>query len=173
MYYETITKYRLKIYLRKVQKLNLLYRIKHNLENQCGLKGVDLSKTKVTNGNSEPFSTPEQFTIRLEKINNRIKEARAFLDTEHKELVAQISRLDKPEWAMVITYKYIEGWKMPEIIAAFFCDQADFEVEKDFKYRKTIERWLASGIKNLQKVSCRPFIEIEKQLVIEDLKNAQ
>lgn len=169
MYYTTITKDRLRTYLDKVQELNFLLQRKHNLEVKNGLKGVDLSKTKVTNGSSKPFSTPEQFTIELERINNEVKKARAFLDTEHKELITQISRLKRWYWRRVIVYKYIEAWKMPEIIAYFFSDEDDYEVEKDLKYRKKIERWLDEGLENLQKVSEKPFIKQTKQLVIEDL----
>lgn len=167
MYYQTITKERLTTYLDKVQELNFLLERKHRLEAKCGLKGVDLSKTKVTNGNSKPFSTPEQFTIELEKINNEIKKSRAFLDTEHKELIIQIGRLKRWYWRRVIVYKYIEAWKMPEIISYFFGDEEDYEIEKDMKYRKKIERWLDEGLENLQKVSEKPFIKQSKQLLIE------
>ena len=169
MYYETITKDRLKTYLDKVQELNFLLQRKHNLEVKCGLKGVDLSKTKVTNGNSKPFSTPEHHAIELERINNEIKRSMAFLDTEHKELTTQIGRLKRWYWRRVLVYKYIEAWKMPEIISYFFSDEEDFEIEKDAKYRKKVERWLDEAIDNLQTVSEKPFIQKERQLVIEDL----
>lgn len=169
MYYETITKDRLKTYLDKVQELNFLLERKHRLEAKCSLKGVDLSKTKVINGNSKPFSIPEQFTIELEKINIEIKKARAFLDSEHKELITQIGRLKKFQWRRAITYKYIEGWKISEIVSYFFGDDEDFEIEKDGKYRKKVERWIDEAIDNLQKVSEKPFIKKERQLIIEDL----
>ena len=169
MYYKTITKERLKTYLDKVQELNFLLQRKHSLEAKCGLKGVDLSKTKVTNGSSHPFSSPEQFTIELERINNEIKKSRAFLDEEHKELIGQIGRLKRWYWRRVIVYKYIEAWKMSEITAYFFGDEEDYEIEKDMKYRKKVERWLDEGIENLQKVSDKPFIKENVQLVIEDL----
>ena len=169
MYYEIITKERLKTYLDKVQELNFLLQRKHNLETKSDLKGVDLSKTKVTNGNSHPFSTPEQNAIELERINNDIKKARAFLDNEHKELIDQISRLKRWYWRRVIVYKYIEGWKMSEIISYFFSDEEDFEVEKESKYRKKIDRWLDEAVENLTKISEKPFIKKERQLVIEDL----
>lgn len=167
MYYITINKERLRTYLDKVQELNFLLQRKHKLEVKSGLKGVDLSKTKVTNGNSHPFSTPEQYTIELERINNEIKKSRAFLDKEHDELVSQIGRLKRWYWRRVLVYKYIEAWKMPEIIAYFFSDEDDFEVEKDSKYRKKVERWLDEAIENLQKISEKPFIKQTKQLVIE------
>ena len=170
MYYETITKDRLKMYLDKVQELNFLLERKHKLEAKSGLKGVDMSKTKVTNGSSKPFSTPEQNAIELEKVNNEIKRSRAFLDSEHKELTVQIGRLKRWYWRRVIVYKYIEAWKMPEIISYFFSDEDDFEIEKDIKYRKKIERWLDEAIENLEKVSSRPFIKKERQLIIEGLK---
>lgn len=166
MYYETITKERLRTYLDKVQELNFLLEKKHRIEAKCGLKGVDLSKTKVTNGNSRTTSIQEQFTIELERINNDIKKSRAFLDTEHKELITQIGRLKRWYWRRVIVYKYIEAWKMPEIISYFFGDETDFEIEKDVKYRKKVERWLDEAIENLQKVSEKPFIRKDKQLVI-------
>lgn len=169
MYHTVITKDRLRTYQDKVEELNFLLEKKRKLEVKSGLKGVDLSKTKVTNGNSHPFSTPEQYTIELEKVNNEIKKVRAFLDAEHNELVTQISRLKRWYWRRVIVYKYIEAWKMPEIIAYFFSDEDDYEVEKDLKYRKKVERWLDEGLENLQKVSDKPFIKQTKQLVIEDL----
>lgn len=169
MYYETITKERLKTYLDKVQELNFLLQRKHNLETKNGLKGVDLSKTKVTNGNSKPFSTPEKHAIELERVNNDIKKARAFLDTEHKELITQIGRLKRWYWRRVIVYKYVEAWKISEIISYFFGDEDDYEVEKEGKYRKKVERWLDEAVENLQKVSEKPFIKQSKQLIIEDL----
>lgn len=169
MYYETITKDRLKTYLDKVQELNFLMQRKHRIELKCGLKGVDLSKTKVINGSSKPFSTPEQFTIELERINNEIKKSRAFLDTEHKELTAQIGRLKRWYWRRVVVYKYLEAWKISEIVSYFFSDEEDFEIEKDLKYRKKIERWLDEAIENLEKISEKPFIKKERQLVIEEL----
>ena len=169
MYHTVITKDRLRTYQDKVEELNFLLEKKRKLEVKGGLKGVDLSKTKITNGNSHPFSTPEQYTIELEEINNEIKKVRAFLDAEHNELVTQIGRLKRWYWRRVIVYKYIEAWKMPEIISYFFSDEEDFEVEKDLKYRKKVERWLDEGLENLQKVSDKPFIKQTKQLVIEDL----
>ena len=167
MYYETITKERLKTYLDKVQELNFIMEKKHRIEAKCGLKGVDLSKIKVINGSSKPFSAPENFTIELEKINKDIKEIRAYLDTEHKELITQIRRLKRWYWRRVIVYKYIEAWKMSEITAYFFGDEEDFEIEKEGKYRKKVERWLDEAVENLQKVSEKPFIKRERQLVIE------
>ena len=169
MYYETITKDRLKTYLDKVQELNFLLEKKHRIEKRSALKAVDLSKVKVMNGSSKPFSMPEQHAIELEKINNEIKKSRAFLDAEHKELTEQISRLKRWYWRRVIVYKYIEAWKMPEIISYFFSDEEDFEVEKDLKYRKKVERWIDEAIENLEKVSEKPFKHKERQLIIEDL----
>jgi hypothetical protein len=58
---------------------------------------------------------------------------------------------------------------MSEITAYFFGDEEDYEIEKDLKYRKKVERWLDEGIENLQKVSDKPFIKENVQLVIEDL----
>ena len=171
MYYEIITKERLKTYLDKVQELNFLLQKKHKLESKHGLKGVDLSKTKVTNGSNKPFSTPEQYSIELEKINIEIKKLRAFLEPEDKELRTQIGRLRKWEWRRVIVYKYIEGWKTSEIISYFFADELDFDIEKDAKYRKRVERWLDEAIDNLQKITEKPFIKKEKQLLIEGVQN--
>lgn len=169
MYYEIITKDRLIKYLDQVQELNFLLQKKHGLESKSDIKGVDLSKTKVINGNSRPFSTPEKNAIELEKVNNEIKRVRAFLDKEHEELTTQITRLRRWYWRRAIVYKYIEAWKMSEIISYFFGDEKDYEVEKDFKYRKRVERWIDEAVDNLQKVTEKPFIKKEKQLVIEDL----
>ena len=168
MYYQIISKERLTTYLDKVQELNFLIQRKHKLEAKHGLKGVDLSRTKVTSG-SKPLSSPEQYVIELERINNEIKKSRAFLDAEHKELTTQIGRLKRWYWRRVLVYKYIEAWKISEIVNYFFCDEEDFEIEKDGKYRKKIERWLDEAVENLQKVSEKPFIKKEKQLVFEDL----
>lgn len=169
MYYEKITKDRLRTYLDKVQELNFLLQRKHSIEAKSGLKGVDFSKTKVINGNSKPTSIQEQYVIELEKINNEIKKSRAFIDTEHKELVMQIGRLSRWYWRRVIVYKYIEAWKLSEIISYFFGDESDFEIEKESKYRKKVERWLDEAIENLTKLSEKPFIKKETQLIIEDL----
>lgn len=169
MYYTTITKERLNTYLDKVQELSFLIQRKHNIETKSGLKGLNLSKIKVTNGSLKPFSTPEKHTIELEHVNNDIKKVRAFLDTEHQELITQIGRLKRWYWRRVIVYKYIEAWKISEIISYFFADEEDYEIEKEGKYRKKVERWLDEAVENLQKVTQKPFIKQTKQLIIEDL----
>lgn len=169
MYCETINKSRLERYLDKVRELDFLLEKKHRLEQKHGLKSVDLSKTRVTNGSSKPFSVQEQNAIELEKVNKEITELKAFVIPEHKELKTQLSRLKKWYWRRVIDFKYLQKMKTSEIVSYFFGDEEDYEIEKDLKYRKKVDRWIDEAITNLEKVSEKPFIKKERQLVIEEL----
>lgn len=182
MYYTTINKERLERYLDSVQELDKLYKQKHGLEKRLGLHSVDLSKTKVTCGSKPAMTEPEQYARNLERINKEITKLKAFITPEHKELVTQIGRLKKHVWRKAITYKYIEGLSISEITQQEFCGYEDYE-ETCFnkspdgkltyiygnKYQKQVERWLESGIENLQIVSEKPFIKVSQQLVIEGL----
>mgnify|MGYP003290009657 CR=1 FL=1 len=171
MIYKTITKERLRTYLDSVRELSFLLEKKHAIERNMSLKGVDYSKSKVINGNPKKTSEAELYAIKLEKINSEIDRIKAFTVPEHNELVTQISRLSRFYWRRVITYKFLEGWKTSEIVSYFFSDEPDFEEEKEFKYKKKIERWLDEAIENLEKTSERPFIQY-RQLIIEESENA-
>lgn len=181
MYYTTIDKNRLERYLDAIQSLDRLYKQKHGLEAKCGLHSVDLSKTKVTTGTKPIMTEPEQYARNLERINKEIDKLKAFITPEHKELVSQIGRLKKHVWRKAITYKYIEGLSISEITIQEFCGYDDFEetcYTKNSKgstvyvygnkYQKQVERWIDAGLENLQKISEKPFIKYNKQLVIED-----
>lgn len=179
MYYTTINKERLERYLDSVQTLDRLYKQKHGLEKRLGLHSVDLSKTKVMSGSKPLMTEPEQYAQNLERINKEIEKLKSFIAPEHKELVEQIGRLKKHVWRKAITYKYIEGLSIADITVQEFCGYDDFEEtcyslntkgEKVFiygnKYQKQVERWIDAGLENLQKISEKPFIKYNKQLLI-------
>lgn len=171
MFYETINKERLDRYLDSVKALDEALRKKHLIEARIGNKGIDYSKTKITHGNGKQTTEPEKFAIDLERINKEIDELKAFTIPEHKILVAQISRLKKHAWRKAITYRYIEGEKISDIVQREFYYEPDFEDEKNGKYKKRVERWLSDAIDELEKVSLKPFIKKERQLVFEGVNN--
>lgn len=179
MYYTTIDKKRLEKYLDSVQALDRLYKQKHGIEKKYGLHSVDLSKTKVTNGSKPVLTEPEQYARNLERINKEIDGLKAFTIAEHKELVTQIGRL-KHVYCKAITYRYIEGLSVPEITQQEFCGYGDYEevcfttnakgntvYVHNNKYQKQVERWIKAGLKDLQKISDKPFIKYNEQLVLE------
>jgi len=182
MYYTTINKDRLERYLDSIQELDKLYKQKHGIEKKYGLHSVDLTKTKVTSGSKPLMTEPEQYAKNLERINKEIEKLKAFITPEHKELVTQIGRLKKHVWRKAIIYKYIEGLSISEITQQEFCGYDDFEetcFDKNAngniiyihgnKYQKQVERWIESGLQELQKISEKPFIKYKQQLIIEDL----
>lgn len=161
MYYERINKTRLMRYRQYVFQLNTLYQRKHELEQSLGLKGYSFADTKVTNGNKKQLSEQEQFVIRLERINKKIQEIEPIVKSERIEFEKQIERIAHLDWRYkeILQSYYIDGIKSKEIVSTIFGDSDS--AWKDFY------RLQKSAIRELQKVSAKPFIEVEQQLVIE------
>lgn len=156
---------RLNVYIDMVREYDfLLDQKKKMLEKINSLKGIDYSKDRVTSGNGSQITQPEMYAIKLEKINNRISELEPKVKAEHEELKTQISRLKKWNFRKVLVLRYLEKWKWNEIIQEFFWQEEDFDEEKDFKYKDKILFWHRQALEQLQKVSDKPFVKIEKQL---------
>ena len=163
--YEPITLERLDNYTEIVKELDHLLRQKENLKSKImSLQSIDYSKIKVTSGNGSKTSTQEHYAILMEKINKKIDQYRAWLPPEHEIIKTQIARVKKWNYRKVLVLRYLEKWKWSEITAEFFEFEPDFEDEKDLKYKDTIMRWNRQALAELEKVSAKPYVKLEKQL---------
>lgn len=163
--YELITLERLDNYTEIVKELDHLLRQKENLKSKImSLQSIDYSKIKVTSGNGSKTSTQEHYAILMEKINKKIDQYRAWLPPEHEIIKTQIARVKKWNYRKVLVLRYLEKWKWSEITAEFFEFEPDFEDEKDLKYKDTIMRWNRQALAELEKVSAKPYVKLEKQL---------
>ena len=165
MYYEKINKERLMRYKQYVAELDALYIRKRELLATLGLQSVDFSKTRVTNGNSHRISEEERNAIRLEKINNKIKQIEPIVKSQRIEFDTQIERIAHLDWRYkeILQSYYIDNISAKEIVIALFGVGADKEPEK----WKQFYRLQKSALRELQKVSSKPFIELQQQLVFE------
>lgn len=165
IYYEKVNKDRLMRYKQYVSELNTLYERKHELLATMGLKSYDFSKTKVMSGNRRKMSEEEQNAIRLEKINKKIGEIEPIVRAGRVEFEAQIERIAHLDWRYkeILQAYYIDDVSAKEIVINLF----GVDAEKDQDKWKQFYRLQKSALRELQKVSTKPFIEIEKQLVIE------
>lgn len=156
--WEAITIERLNNYTEIVKELDFLLKQKQSLIDKIGtLKSVDFSKIKVTSGNGQKLSEQERFAITLEKINKKIDEYKAWLPPEHSIIKAQFSRIKRWEYRKLLVLRYLEKWKWNEIIDEFFSFEADFEEEKELKYKDTVMRWHRQALADLEKISAKPY----------------
>lgn len=163
--YEKITMERLTAYQDMVREYDFLLDKKAKIIKKTNtLQAVDYSKDRVQSGNGQKTTQPEMYAIQLEKINNRISELEPKLKSEHEELKMQIARIKKWNFRKVLVLRYLEKWKWNEIIQEFFWQEDDYDEAKDFKYKDKILFWHRQALEQLQKVSDKPFIKIEKQL---------
>lgn len=164
MYYESINKERLMLHKQLVKKLNWKRQQKAEIIGTLGLKSLDFSKTKVTSG-TKKLSEEERTVIRLEKINNQIRELEAIVIPEQKEIETQLSRIEQKDWRYkeILQGYYIDDIPAKEIIVDIF----GIDANKNPEAWKSYYRLQKTAIRELQKVSDKPFIEIDKQLVIE------
>lgn len=165
--YESVTTTRLEKYQDMVREFDFLIEQKKKMQQKINsLTGIDYSKDRVTAGNSNKITQPEMYAIKLEQINSRISELEPKLRAEHEELKIQISRLKKWNFRKVLVLRYLEKWKWSEIIQEFFWQEDDYDEEKNFKYKDKILLWHRKALEQLQNVSEKPFIKVEKQLTI-------
>ena len=165
--YESVTMTRLAKYQDMVREYDFLLEQKKKMQIKINsLTGIDYSKDRVTAGNSNKITQPEMYAIKLEKINSRIAELEPKLRAEHEELKIQISRLKKWNFRKVLVLRYLEKWKWSEIIQEFFWQEDDFDEEKNLKYKDKILLWHRKALEQLQNISEKPFIKVEKQLTI-------
>ena len=176
-FYEPITVARLNQYTDKVTELDALLDKKQKIQAKLdGLKGVDYSKQKITTGNAQNTSNQEYYAMKLEKVNQEIDKLKykCFgvygLLEEHEVIKTQIARIQggKESWKYrkILVLRYLEKWKWSEIIDEFFGFEDDFEEEKNLKYKDKIFDWNRRALAELEKVSAKPYVKIEKQLVL-------
>lgn len=167
MNYEPITIQRLDDFGAILREYESLKEQKYKLEKQLGLSGVDYSKIKVTTGNSQKLSEQERFTMFLQKINKKMLEYEQWLKPEKEIIVSQIARVKRQEYRKILVLRYIEKWKWSEIIQECFWFEADYEIEKQSKYKDKVLYWNRQALKDLEKISQKPYIKVE-QLVFEN-----
>lgn len=168
--YEPITIERLDNYSEIEKEYNFLLRQKENLIKKIGtLSGVDYSKIKVTSGNGAKISEQEHYVMSLQKINSKIADYESWLKPEKEIIKTQIARIKKWHLRKILVLRYIEKWKWSEIIDEFFGFEDDFEEEKNLKYKDKIFDWNKAALAELEKVSAKPYVKIEKQLVFKEI----
>lgn len=167
MNYEPITIQRLDDFGAVMREYNDLKSQKFKLEKRLGLSGVDYSKIKVTSGNGLKFSEEERFVLALQKINSKMQEYEKWLIPEKEVIVKQIARVKRQEYRKILVLRYIEKWKWSEIIQECFWFEADYEDEKQNKYKDKVLYWNRQALKELEEVSQKPYVKIE-QLVLEE-----
>lgn len=171
MIYQKINKDRLMLHRQNVKKLDCKRKQKHDIINAMGLKSVDFTKPKVTNGNKKPISTQEQLIIRLEKINNEIKELEAIVIPEQQEIEKQIEQVG------------IKDWRFKEILQGYYIDDIPHKeiminifgiLEKDNEnVRSKYYHLVNFAIKALEKVSTKPFLKINEYELEENTQNVK
>lgn len=162
---EPITAQRLDDFGAVMREYNALKLQKFKLEKRLGLSGVDYSKIKVTSGNGLKFSEEERFVLALQKINSKMQEYEKWIIPEKEVIVKQIARVKRQEYRKILVLRYIEKWKWSEIIQECFWFEADYEEEKQGKYKDKILYWNRQALKELEEISKKPYIEV-KQLVL-------
>ena len=166
MLWTVIKKDRLNRHRNLVTKLDFLRKRKFEILNQFGLKAYDYSKIKVMAGNGKRTTDQERAVIALEKINKEIDELAAIVLPEQAEIEKQIVRLDaySNDWrhSDILKRLYVDGESLKDVITTYYGEDTKTN-------RRSIEGLRDTAIKMLEKVSTKPFIEIQ-QTVIEDWK---
>ena len=165
MNYEPITIQRLDDFGAVMREYNDLKDQKWKLEKKLGLSGVDYSKIKVTSGNGQKITEQERFTIALQKINAKLADYESWIKPEKDIIVHQIARVKRREYRKILVLRYIEKWKWSEIIQDCFWYEADYEIEKQSKYKDKVLYWNRQALKELEEVSQKPYVKVE-QLVL-------
>lgn len=163
---EIITKERLKSFY-----TSCLYaqRLEHQLEEfrkqYNTLQAVDLTHTKVINGDAKPHSPQENYLQVIEHKSNKLRAVQKRIDSEKYIITQQISRLKKPEYRDILTERYIhlKDWK--HISFEYFGNEKDYWTFRDSKYHFTVMTWHKRAVKELEAISKTPFIPVETEQV--------
>ena len=146
----TISTKRLLDYTEIVKELDFLLNKKERIKERISLlKSPNYADTKVTTGGKKNISEEENYVIKLEKINKKIDEYKAWLLPEHNRIKQEIGMIKKWQYRKLLVYRYLEKWKWSEIIQEFFEFEDDFDEEKDFKYKEKIMYWHRQALKEL------------------------
>ena len=168
--YEPITIERLDNYSEIEKEYNYLLNQKLNIIKKINtLHGIDYSKIKVTSGNGSKISEQEHYVMMLQKINKKLADYESWLKPEKEIINIQIARVKKWNYRKILVLRYIEKWKWSEIIDEFFCFEADFEEEKNNKYKDKILYWNRQALSELEKVSTKPYVKASKQLTLREI----
>lgn len=167
MLYKIIRQERLTQYRNRVRQLNFLRSKKFEVLNSCGLKAYDYSKIKVMTGNGRKLTEQERAVLSVEKFDTKIKELQALISVDTKELEQQIERVDKTS----------DNWKHAEALRSYYLEG---ETKQETAFRvyggatkqdvKNLSELLKTALEILEKVSGKPFVEVQ-QLVLEDWGN--
>lgn len=161
MQFEPITLERLTNFGEILKEYDTLKRHKKLLIDKIGsIKAVDYSKDRVQSGNGNRTSEEERYAMKLETINNKIKEYEEWIIPEKEIIKNQIARVKKRDYRKILIYRYIERWKWAEIIQEFFELEQDYEEERQGKYRDTMMYWNRRAVTELEKISAQPYIKV-------------
>ncbi len=161
---EQITKERLKsfydscIYAQKLEQQLEEFKKQYNT-----LQAVDLTHTKVINGDAKPHSPQENYLQVIEHKSNKLKTVQKKINAEKYIIQQQINRLNKPEYRDILLERYIllKDWK--NICFEYFGNEKDYWTYRDSKYHFTVMTWHKRAVKELEKISQIPFIPDEAQ----------
>lgn len=146
----TISTKRLLDYTEIVKELDFLLNKKERIKERISLlKSPNYADTKVTTGGKKNISEEENYVIKLEKINKKIDEYKAWLLPEHNRIKQEIGMIKKWQYRKLLVYRYLEKWKWSEIIQEFFEFEDDFDEQKDFKYKEKMMYWHRQALKEL------------------------
>lgn len=166
--YEPITLKRLDDYAEILKEYKRLVIQKQQLQSRLGQSAVDYSTIKVSSGNTHKISEQEYWAISLEKINKKLTEYRNWILPEEEILKTQIGRVSKMHYRQLLILRYIFRFKWSRITREFFSFEADFEEEKNNKYKDKILYWNRQALSELEKVSEKPYVPAyPKQMTFE------
>lgn len=164
---EQITKERLKsfyescIYAQKLEQ-----QLEEFKKQYSTLQAVDLTHTKVINGDAKPHSPQENYMQVIENKSNKLKAVQKKIDSEKYIIMQQINRLKKPEYRDVLFERYIllKDWK--NISFEYFGNEKDYWFYRETKYHFALMTWHKRAVKELEEVSKKPFIQNEAEQVV-------
>lgn len=169
MNYEPITLERLDNFSEIQKEYDTLKRHKQNLIAKYNtLKSIDYSKIKVQTGNGPKISEQEYYAMKLQSINDKMREYEAWILPEKEIIKNQIARVPKRDYRKLLILRYIDKWKWSEIIQEFFEFEIDYEEEKNGRYKDTIFYWNRRALEELQNISKEPYVPTAKQLHIKE-----
>lgn len=151
---ETLSVERLKHYAAKLKEYNYLTNKKQKITERLGtIHGIDYSRPRVTNGNSNYTSEEEHYIEALEHINSELAQIEKFIKPECKFIKDKIDQVNRWEYRKIIVLRYIDQLKWSEIIREFFEFEEDFEEEKEIKYKDKIFYWNRQAVAQLEKIA--------------------
>lgn len=146
MIYKTFDKTFLKRYLHKIQKLKHLEKMRDNIRNKNGLKGIDYSKEKNIS-NRKKNSEQENLVLQLEKINKQIQNIKTNISPIQKDLLKQINAIDSlsGNWkcAEILRMVYIDGLSTKEVVLSIYGEYNETNRKEIQRLRNVTENKLS------------------------------